>query len=150
MEDDLRGPPRIVTVPGGQGDNGGAGFSFSDVPMKVLSLINLESVRDLERVIGEPVDPLRFRGNVYVDGLPAWSELDWENKTFSIGSLKVKGVLRTQRCAATNVNPATAERDMNVPQTLRVSYGHMDMGIYCEVLEAGSLAKGDAVTPPAG
>lgn len=146
MEDDLRGPPRLVTVPQGKG----AGFSFSDVPMKVLSLINLESVRDLARVTGKPVDPLRFRGNVYVDGLPAWSELEWENKTFSIGSLKVKGILRTQRCAATNVNPETAERDMNVPQTLRISYGHMDMGIYCEVLEAGELARDDIVTPPAG
>lgn len=145
MEDDLRGPPRIVTVP----DGNGTSFSFSDVPMKVLSLINLESVRDLERVTGEPVNPLRFRGNVYVDGLPAWSELDWENRTFSIGSLKVKGILRTQRCAATNVNPQTAERDMNLPQTLRIGYGHMDMGIYCEVLEAGDLATGDALTPPA-
>jgi uncharacterized protein YcbX len=145
MEDDLRGPPRIVTVP----DAAGAGFSFSDVPMKVLSLINMASVRDLERVTGEPVDPLRFRGNVYVDELPAWSELEWENKTFCIGSLKVKGILRTQRCAATNVNPTTAKRDMNVPQTLRIGYGHMDMGLYCEVLEDGDLATGDVLTPPA-
>lgn len=145
MEDDLRGPPRMVTVPG----NDGAEFSFSDVPMKVLSLINLESVRDLERVTGAPVDPMRFRANVYVDDLPAWAELEWENKHFTLGSLKVKGILRTQRCAATNVNPATAERDMNLPQALRVGYGHMDMGLYCEILEEGTLAAGDELTPPA-
>jgi uncharacterized protein YcbX len=92
---------------------------------------------------------MRFRGNVYVEGLPAWSELEWENRTFSLGSLKVKGVLRTQRCAATNVNPRTAERDMNLPQALKLGYGHMDMGIYCEILEDGDLAAGDVLTPPA-
>jgi len=140
MSDELRGAPRIVTA---------ADFSFSDVPMKVLSLINLESVRDLERVTGQPVDPLRFRANVYVDGLAAWQELEWENKPFSIGSLKVKGILRTERCAATNVNPQTAERDMNLPQALRLGYGHMDMGLYCEVLEDGPIAKGDKLMPPA-
>ena len=145
MKDELRGPPRMVTVAG----DTGPGFSFSDVPMPVLSLINLDSVRDLERVTGQPVDPMRFRGNVYVEGLPAWSELEWENRTFSLGSLKVKGVLRTQRCAATNVNPRTAERDMNLPQALKLGYGHMDMGIYCEILEDGDLAAGDVLTPPA-
>jgi uncharacterized protein YcbX len=145
MEDDLRGPPRMVTVAGPEGP----GFSFSDVPMPVLSLINLESVQDLERVTGQPVDPMRFRGNVYVNGLPAWSELDWENKTFSLGSLQVKGILRTQRCAATNVNPTTAERDMNLPQALKLGYGHMEMGIYCEILEDGAIRAGDVLTPPA-
>ncbi len=140
MKDDLRGPPRIVTAPD---------FSFSDVPMKVLSLINLESVRDLERVTGKPIDPLRFRANVYVDGLPAWSELEWEGSEFAIGPVPVKGVLRTQRCAATNVNPETAERDMNLPQALRTGYGHMDMGVYCEVTEPGTIRPGDALTPPA-
>lgn len=145
MADDLRGAPRIVTTHGIAAD----GFSFSDVPMKVLSLINLESVRDLERVTGQPVDPLRFRANVYIEGVPAWAELGWENKSFCLGNLAVKGVLRTQRCAATNVNPHTAQRDMNLPQALRVAYGHMDMGIYCEVSAPGDLATGDAVTLPA-
>ncbi len=140
MPDDLRGPPHIVTAPA---------FSFSDVPMKVISLINLESVRDLERITGEPVDPLRFRANVYVDGLPAWTELNWEGATFTIGALTLKGVMRIERCAATNVNPQTAERDMNLPQALRAGYGHMDMGIYCDVITGGTLATGNTLTPPA-
>jgi len=140
MGDELRGAPHVVTA---------RGFSFSDVPRKVVSLINLESVRDLERVIGQTIDPLRFRANIYVDGVAAWEELTWENKTFTIGALAVKGVLRTERCAATNVNPATGARDMNLPQALRMAYGHMDMGLYCDVLQAGHLATGDTLTPPA-
>lgn len=137
MGDELRGPPRLVSAPG---------FSFSDVPMKVLSLINLESVRDLARVTGQEIDPLRFRANVYFDGVPAWAELGWEGRDIALGGLAVRGELRTQRCAATNVNPQTAERDMNLPQALRVAYGHMDMGIYASVTAAGALAVGDSVT----
>jgi uncharacterized protein YcbX len=48
--------------------------SFSDVAKKVLSIINLESVAALENSIKRPVHPLRFRGNLYVSGWPAWYE----------------------------------------------------------------------------
>ena len=51
-----------------------------------------------------------------------------------------------ERCAATNVNPETAERDMNLPLTLRKGFGHMDMGVYAKVVSGGQIAPGDAVT----
>src|SRR5262245_1479278 len=63
--DELRGPPRVLNAPG---------FSFSDVAHKVVSIINLASVAAIEGVVGMPVDPLRFRGNLYVTGWPAWPE----------------------------------------------------------------------------
>ena len=63
-----RGAPKIVEAPG---------HMFSDVPQKCLSIVNLASVRDLERVVRQPVDPLRFRANVLIEGLPAWQELEW-------------------------------------------------------------------------
>ena len=63
--DELRGPPKMLSAPG---------HSFSDVARKVVSLINLGSVRDLAAHAGAPVHPLRFRGNLYVAGLPPWSE----------------------------------------------------------------------------
>ena len=65
--DDLRGPPKVLHAPG---------FSFSDVAAKVVSIINLASVADLENYVGAPIDPLRFRANLYVTGWPAWQELD--------------------------------------------------------------------------
>ena len=52
------------------------GHSFSDVADKVVSIINLASVAALENAIGAPVHPLRFRGNLYVEGWPAWHEFD--------------------------------------------------------------------------
>src|SRR5215813_7608837 len=65
--DELRGPPKVLHAPG---------FSFSDVARKVVSIINLASVASVEDVIGAPVHPLRFRGNIYVSGWAAWHEFD--------------------------------------------------------------------------
>ena len=133
---ELRGPARILA---------GEGHSFSDVSKKVLHLVNLASVRDLERHIGRAVDPLRFRANLYVDGIPAWSEFDLVAAELSVGEVVLKGTKRTERCAATNVDPVTAERDLTIPRSLMELYGHMDCGIYVEVLRAGRIAVGDAL-----
>ena len=65
--DELRGPPKVLHA---------ADHSFSDVAKKVVSIINLASVADLENATGAPVHPLRFRGNLYVEGWPAWREFD--------------------------------------------------------------------------
>ena len=61
------------------------GHSFSDVAQKVVSIINLASVAALEDAVGAPVHPLRFRGNLYVEGWPAWHEFDLLDKEISIG-----------------------------------------------------------------
>jgi len=134
--DELRGPPKILHAPG---------HSFSDVARKVVSIINLNSVAALENVVGTPVHPLRFRANVFVQGWPAWSELDLTGKTLAIGPARLKVVKRIVRCAATNVDPETGIRDLNLPQAIMHSYGHSDCGIYAEVLSAGEIAVGDAI-----
>lgn len=137
---EAKGPPRLLATPG---------FSFSDVPRKVLHVVNLETVRDLERRIGKPVDPLRFRANVHLDGVPAWSELDWVGARIDGPGAAFAGFHRTERCAATNVDPATGERDLAIPRTLMGLFGHTDLGLYVEVTRAGPLAVGDrwTVTP---
>lgn len=131
-----RGMPRLVEA---------AGHSFSDVPEKVLSLINLASVADLERVMREAVDPLRFRGNLYLEGLEPWSEFTWVGRQLRIGTARLEVTAPIERCAATNVNPATAERDMNIPLTLRKGFRHMQMGVYAKVVEGGEIKEGDSL-----
>lgn len=134
--DDLNGPPKVLSS---------EGFSFSDVAKKVVSIINLASVAALEGVIGQPVHPLRFRGNVHVAGWPAWHEFDLMDQVISIGSARLKVVKRIVRCAATNVDPDTAVRDLTIPKTLMRTYGHADLGVYAEVIDAGTIAEGDAI-----
>ncbi len=133
---DLKGAPKVLTAPP---------HSFSDVAKKVVSIINLGSVKAIERVIGRPVNPLRFRANLYVEGWPAWSEFDLLNKPITIGEARAKVVKRIVRCAATNVDPVTAARDMEIPQTLQNSFGHGDCGVYAEVTDDGEIAIGDTI-----
>jgi hypothetical protein len=139
---ELRGAPKILHVDG---------HSFSDVARKVVSIINLSSVAAIESMIGAPVHPLRFRGNVYVEGLSAWSELELVGKELKVGrpssdrTVRLKVVKRTVRCAATNVDPDTGARDLEVPKTLLRQLGHADCGIYAEVVEGGEIAPGDQI-----
>jgi uncharacterized protein YcbX len=113
--------------------------------MNAISLINLDSVRDFEKRIGRAVDPMRFRANIYFDGWPPFRELDLVGKEISIGGVRLKVVMRTRRCAATEVNPQTARRDIAVPRMLMSTYDHPDMGVYAEVLGTGVIHPGDPI-----
>jgi uncharacterized protein len=136
MKDALRGAPRVVSA---------AGHSFSDVAAKWVHIVNLATVRDLERVAGQPVDPLRFRANLYIDGLAPWAEFGWLDKTLSIGGAKLDVTKRTERCNATNVDPVTAKRDMAIPALLTRNFGHTDLGIYAKVSIGGRVAAGESI-----
>ena len=120
------------------------GHRFTDHPAGYVSIINLESVRDLERRIGRPVDPLRFRANLYVDGWAPWSELEAVDREIALGPVRARVTQTITRCPATTVNPATAERDIQVPAELRRLYGHVLCGVYAEVTAPGRLGEGDA------
>ena len=128
------------------------GHKFTDVGprgpdfMRAVSVINLSSVRDLERRAGVPIDPMRFRGNILIDGPEPWVELDWEGRSVQIGSVQAIGMLRTQRCAATCVDPATGISDHNVPGLLKQHVGHFDCGVYIQIITSGTVATGDGIT----
>ncbi|MBI3704273.1 MAG: MOSC domain-containing protein [Rhizobiales bacterium] len=135
---ELRGPPKVLS---------GQNHSFSDVAKKVVSIINPASVAAVENAAGATVHPLRFRGNLYVAGWSAWHEFDLIGREFTLGDrARVKVIKRIERCAATDVDPETGLRDLTVPRTLLQSFGHTDCGIYAEVIEAGDIAVGDAVS----
>jgi uncharacterized protein len=133
----IKGPPKVLESPG---------HSFSDVARKVVSIINLASVRAIENMVGAPVHPLRFRANLYVEGWPAWHEFDLLDRTLSIGDVRLRIVKRIVRCAAVNVDPDTAERDLAIPPALQRRLGHADCGIYAEVVAGGTVSAGDAIT----
>jgi uncharacterized protein YcbX len=133
---ELKGPPKVLS---------GGNHSFSDVASKVVSIINLASVAALEDIAGQPVDPLRFRGNLYVSGWPAWSEFEKVGRTLAVGDVRLGITKVIKRCAAINVDPVTAARDLNLPQAMMRNLGHMDCGIYAEVVADGRIAAGDAI-----
>jgi uncharacterized protein len=131
------GKPRLVEAH--------QGHMFSDHEKRVLSVVNLASVKDLERVVGDVVDPLRFRANLYLEGLAPWEEFSWVDQTISIGSVRFKITSRIDRCGATNVDPKTGARDMNIPKALRQGFSHIDMGVYAAIENEGKLSCGDGI-----
>lgn len=133
----LRGAPRIVSA---------KGHSFSDVAAKCLHIINLESVRALEKALAVKINPLRFRPNVIVDGWPAWSEFECVGQVVTAGAATLEVFKRTERCAATNVDPETGIRDLKIPSFLSRTFGHTDFGVYARVASSGTIAPGDAIT----
>jgi hypothetical protein len=143
-------PLRVVEAPG---------HAFADsrrkpgaTTDKYVSLINLASIAALEEVVRTPVDPLRFRANLYFAGLPAWHELGWIGREVAAGGARLRVIAPITRCAATEVNPATAERDLDIPAALQRGFGHNLMGFYAEVMTGGAVATGDALAlmPAAG
>jgi uncharacterized protein YcbX len=137
MPKELRGPPKVLH---------GEGHSFSDVAKKVVSIINLASVAAVENAVGAPVNPLRFRGNLYIAGWPAWREFDLLGAELAIGqTARLKVVKRIERCAATDVDPETGIRDLTIPRSLLKNFDHTDCGVYAEVIAAGEIGVGDLV-----
>lgn len=137
-------PLRVVEAPG---------HAFADARRKnnatsdqYVSLINLESIAALAAAIGAPVDPLRFRANVYFTGRPAWSELEWIERGIALGPARLRVVAAITRCAATQVDPTTARRDLDIPAALQRHFGHNLMGVYAEVADGGDIAVGDELT----
>lgn len=138
MDGELNGPLTVLPAPGGH--------TFSDTARGFLSLINHASVAAVGAMVNADVDPLRFRGNLEIEGFDAWEELDWAGRELVSGEVRMTVVKRTVRCAATNVNPTTAERDLKIPATLMKSLGHADCGVYAEVSTSGRLEVGAPIT----
>jgi uncharacterized protein YcbX len=136
FSDDLKGSPKILSSDG---------HSFSDVARKVVSIINHASVRAVGNMVGTEVHHLRFRANLYLEGWPAWHELELLGRTLSIGEARLKIVKTITRCAAVNVDPETAARDLEIPAAIERRLGHNECGVYAEVIRSGTIGIGDAI-----
>jgi MOSC domain-containing protein len=136
LGEDARGAPRFHHIPD---------HSFCDQRSKVVSLINLASLRDYEAKVGARRHRRRFRANVWFSGAPAWSERGWIGQQVQMGGAVLRVTKPITRCAATQVNPETAERDADPLTELRTLYGHIELGVHAEVVEGGRFAIGDAI-----
>jgi GntR family transcriptional regulator/MocR family aminotransferase len=135
----LRETPRLVRSRDGH---------FMDKPENLISLINLATVRSLEQQWGYEIDPLRFRANVYIDGAEPWEEFDWVGADIRLGDAVFTVDRRNGRCGATNVDPVSGKRNLDIPGSLRAAFGHKDLGVYLTTRVGGELKIGDSVEPP--
>jgi len=135
----LGATPRLVRAVDGH---------FMDKPDSVMSCINLATVRSLEAEWDRVVHPLRFRANFYIEGARPWEEFDWIGSDIRLGDVLFHVDRRNGRCGATNVDPVTGERDMDIPSALRKRFGHKDLGVYLIARSNGRVLVGDRVSVP--
>ena len=119
--------------------------SYSNKIFNSISLINLKSIQDFEKKINQKIKLQRFRGNFYIDGLEAWEERKWIGKTIKINNVSFKVEENIPRCVAINLKPKTDDNSLNLLQSLKKTYNHLDMGIYLRALNNGNIEAGHKI-----
>jgi uncharacterized protein len=112
-----------------------------------VSLISLQTIRQVEAELGIPIDKRRFRANVYLNLASdyGFAEDELVGRKLRIGSSAVIMVLdRDPRCKMISLNPDTGVHN---PEVLRkVAQAHDAFaGVYCAVLVEGILTKSDSI-----
>jgi uncharacterized protein YcbX len=112
-----------------------------------VSLISLQTVRQLESELGASVDKRRFRANVYLDleSGGGFAEDDLVGRRLRIGPhAEIMILEREPRCKMISLDPDTGEHDPEVFRQVARAHGNF-AGVYCAVLVEGILTKGDPI-----
>ena len=118
-------------------------WDFPDTP---ISLINAESVKQLSSIFDIDLDPVRFRGNLILENLPAWNELSFMGKQIKVGEAILEVNRPIMRCPAPGVNPITGTRDIEFQKVMAPTVGHAYCGMYAKVVHPGKITCGDEIT----
>ncbi|MDK3018711.1 MOSC domain-containing protein [Pseudodonghicola flavimaris] len=129
-------PARLVRAPD---------QAMTDTDFPSISLINLATHAAVAAEVGQELSPLRWRGNLLLEGLAPWAEMDWPGKRLQIGSAELEVVEPIVRCMATTANPVTGERDADTLGALKRGWGHQICGVYAVVTQAGTIRAGDPI-----
>jgi len=113
-----------------------------------ISLFHIATATHIGSEVGAPVDPRRFRANIYMtlDSTEAFGENDLVGRTLRIGPEAAFSLLeRDNRCKMITLDPDTAEKS---PQLLKTVAQMHDgtAGVYGSVVAEGRVRKGDTVT----
>lgn len=131
------GPAPRITERSGPGN-----WDYPDTP---VSLINANSIREMGKALGAELDPIRFRCNLLLEGLPAWEEFSFAGKRIKIGDAELEVMRPILRCPAPGVNPATGDRDIQFASRMPEHFGHAYCGVYAVTAHEGKINCGDKV-----
>ncbi|TFY84850.1 MOSC domain-containing protein [Pseudomonas kairouanensis] len=147
-------PTRLVQVPVDRARSTEAGFGKDDDKVGFadgfpLLLIGQASLDDLSHRIGRPMEMLRFRPNLVIEGSAAFAEDSW--KRVRIGDVEFRVVKSCSRCILTTIDPATGERSADreplaTLKTYREQDGDVMFGQNLVNDGIGQLAVGMPVT----
>jgi uncharacterized protein YcbX len=112
-----------------------------------VSLVSLQTVRQVEAESGVPVDKRRFRANIYLDLAKdcGFAEDELVGRKLRVGpSATVMVLERDPRCKMISLDPDTGEHNPEVLRKVAQAHGAF-AGVYCAVLVEGILTKGDSI-----
>ncbi|MEA2688479.1 MAG: uncharacterized protein QOD51_1086 [Candidatus Eremiobacteraeota bacterium] len=103
-------------------------------------------VRDAEALVGEELDPRRWRPNIYVRAEPGFTRREpaLVGATLSAGGVVLRVVDTIKRCVTPTYDIATGESLPLVLEAVATQRANV-MGVYCEVIAPGELAIGDTI-----
>lgn len=138
VDDAVSGPFAVAKAPSPLTD-------FEDTHISIGSTASLHA---LEEMAGARLARIRFRMNLWLDGVDPWMEQLWIGQEIAIGAARLRIIEPCKRCNATNANPSTGVRDTDLPRLLHGRFRHMNFGVYAQVIEGGEIATGDEVILP--
>ena len=115
------------------------------MPDNSISLINKNSIKDFENKTSTKIEFERFSANIYISGLKAWSERKLLGKIIKINNMNFLITEEIPRCSATNLKPRTFNSNMNLPNLLKKTYDHINMGVFLIPLNDGSINSNDEI-----
>ena len=119
------------------------------------TLVSTGSLEALRSTAGgeDAVDGRRFRMTIGVDGVEPHAEDAWIGKRVRVGGAVIAVRAHVGRCAVTTLDPDTGVRDLDTLGAIAAYRADVEtreplpFGVWCQVVEPGPVAVGDAVDP---
>jgi len=135
----LRGKPRLMTM---------KHQAYSDQSTALISIASQASLDAFAQATNTKPDSRRFRINIIIDGGAPFAEEGLIGKTLRCGDALLLVKEPVGRCAAINVDPATAKRNPDdYVRFMKAHFGHSNLGIFAEVINGGIIRLGDRFQP---
>ena len=131
----LRGKPRLMTM---------KHQAYSDQSTALISIASNASLDAFAEATNTKPDSRRFRINIIVDGDTPFAEEGLIGTTLRCGDALLLVKEAVGRCAAINVDPATAKRNPeDYVRFMKAHFGHSNLGIFAKVINGGIIRVGD-------
>ena len=135
----LRGKPRLMTM---------KHQAYSDQSTALISIASNASIDAFADATNTKPDSRRFRVNISSDGDTPFAEETLIGTTLRCGDALLLVKEPVGRCAAINVDPATAKRNSeDYVRFMKAHFGHSNLGIFAEVINGGIISVGDRLQP---
>ncbi|MEG4321152.1 MULTISPECIES: MOSC domain-containing protein [unclassified Microcoleus] len=110
-----------------------------------ISLVSQATLDRLTEVAQQNIDAGRFRPNIVLEGVSAWSEFELVGQQFQLGTALIEVTARIGRCVNIEVNPQTGDRDIPLLSLLQQEFGHAQTGVLAKIINSGTVKIGDSL-----